>query len=511
VRAVIALLACTGSTVIEGDPVPDAPVAVEDTSAPEVVGLDGTCDPGARPAYVVEGEPVEVRVTCTGEGTADTFVVRDLPPGATFDGRALTWTPGYGDAGEYVLDVYSTGDEQDAGTITIGVADAWDAPENEPVDPLTYTTEWGVPVVHLERPPGTNHETDVASTLTYGGHTYDIQLKYRGAASAYYPKLSYTVSFPKDDEFDDEDAGFENRRKIVLTTLFDDNTYIRQQLCYEIWNALDPARHSVQTLSVVVYIDGEYEGLYLLSDHIDGEYFEDWGYSEDWNLYKAVDHQANFYSTYNGAQKSSWHAGYEKQEGPDGDWSDLDAFVQWAATTDETTFRDELYDRFAENELIDWWILVRFTEADDSGGKNAYLYFDPGTGLIHHVPWDFNHSLGQTWQTEREAASTDYDFFWSNNLFSRALGDGQLAPVWEARMRAALDGPLSAEALDALIDAHEAQLGPSIARDWAKWGDQYRTYSGWYWRSDWTEPDEEMTYLRDWVRERWGWMSGWYP
>ena len=43
--------------------------------------------------------------------------------------------------------------------------------------------------------------------------------------------------------------------------------------------------------------------------------------------------------------------------------------------------------------------------ADDSGGKNAYLYFDPVGGLIHHVPWDFNHSLGQTWQTEREASN----------------------------------------------------------------------------------------------------------
>ncbi|MFZ5479180.1 MAG: CotH kinase family protein [Myxococcota bacterium] len=502
-RALIALLACGSTTIVADDP------ATPGEDSASVVGLDGTCDPGAPPVYVDEGDEVRVRVACTGEGTAEAFEVLDLPEGARFERDTLTWTPGLADAGAWTFDVLSQGEDDDVGTIAVSVADAWDAAENEPVDPDTYTSEHGVPVVHLEVPGTTNFDDDVPSSLTFDGHTFAIELKYRGAASSYYPKKSYTVSFPSWDEF--EADGFEKRRKIVLTTLFDDNSYVRQQLCYELWNALDPARHAVQTKTVVVYANGEYVGLYLLTDHVDGEYFEDWGWNEDWNLYKAVDHQANFHAEYNGSPKSSWNAGYEKQEGPEGDWADLDAFVEWAATTDDATFREELGDRFVMDELIDWWILVRFTESDDSGGKNAYLYFDPEEGLIHHVPWDFNHSFGQTWQTEREAASTDYDFFWSNNLFARALTDVQLGPLWETRMRDALAGPLAVDAIAARIDAHEEQVGPSITRDWEKWGESYRTYDGWRWRTDWTEPDEEIAYLRAWVEERHGWVTSWYP
>jgi spore coat protein H len=319
------------------------------------------------------------------------------------------------------------------------------------------------------------------------------------------------VSFPADDEFEDDVEGFSKKRKIVLTTLFDDNSYLRQKLCFELWNALDDDRHQVQTMFAVLYVNGEYEGLYMLGDHIDGEYFEDWGYHEDWNLYKAVSHEANFYADYNGTPKSSWHAGYEKQEGPADDWSDLDAFVEWAATTDEATFRDEIGRRFALDELIDWWILVRFTEADDSGGKNAYLYIDPQESLIHHVPWDFNHSFGQTWQTYREAASTDYDFFWSNNLFYRSLTDAELGPLWEARMRDALAGPLAVAEVEARIDGHLERIAPSIVRDWEKWGAEYRSYGGWSGRTDFTDPDGESAYLRAWIEERHAHMTQWYP
>jgi hypothetical protein len=499
------LLACASSSPIRAD---TSGVDATSETIPAVPG----CDPGAPTAYVTEGDEVTVTVGCTGQGTADAFDVPTPPDGATWDPetRTLTWTPGLDQAGRHDVPVVSDGVFRETGTLRIDVADAWDAPANVPVDPLTYTEELGLPVFHLTRPPDTNADTDVDASLVYEGHTYAIRLKYRGASSLYYPKNSYTITFPTDDHFEDADEGFDNRRKIVLTTTFDDNSYVRQALCYELWSALDPSRQQIQTMFAPVYINGAYEGLYVVTDHIDGEYWKDNGYTEDADLYKAITHEANFYADYSGAHKATWHDGYTKEEGPDGDWADLDAFVQWAATASDDDFRAGLGDRFAMNELIDWWILVRFTEADDSGGKNAYLYFDPVGGLIHHAPWDFNHSFGQTWQTEREASDTDYDFYWSNNLFARSLEDPELGPIWRARMRAALDGPLADEAVQARIDAHIARIGLSAARDWDKWQDAYRSYGGWNWRTDWTSYEDEVAYVKEWTSERDAVMNGWY-
>jgi hypothetical protein len=518
----LALLACTAAPIVP-DPVDDTvddtdtglvdtdPVP-EDTDTIEVIP-DDPCDPGAPAVYGEEGEALSVRIACTGVGTADSFEILDLPDGAAWDAATatVTWTPGLADAGHYPLTVLSSGEASDVGVVDVWVADAWAAPANVAVEPLTYTDEYGLPVLHLNRPNETNDYDDVATTMVYGGRPWPVDLKYRGAASSYYPKRSYTLSFPADDEFDDADEGFENRRKIVLTTLFDDNSYLRQLLCYELWSAMDASRHDIQTMLTIVYINGAYEGIYLLSDHIDGEYWEDHGYDEEGSLYKSVTHEANFYATYGDTPKSSWHAGYEKQEGVDGDWSDLDALVQFVATSSDADFSAHVEEYVDIDEITDWWALVRFTEADDSGGKNAYLYADPATGIFHHAPWDFNHALGQTWQTEREASSTDYDFYWSNNLFKRLLADATHGPRMEARMRAHLAGALANEAVQLRIDTWMERIAPSTARDWEKWETQYRGYGGWYWRTDWTSHEEEVAYLKTWVEERADYMGAWYP
>jgi hypothetical protein len=59
-------------------------------------------------------------------------------------------------------------------------------------------------------------------------------------------------------------------------------------------------------------------------------------------------------------------------------------------------------------EFADWLLLVGWAIADDSAGKNVYLYHggepDGALGLLfRYVPWDFNDSFGQSWQTNRVA------------------------------------------------------------------------------------------------------------
>lgn len=492
------------------DSPPPSDTAVE--TLPEPV----RCAPGAEPVYVTEGELVSVTVGCTGPGTATTFEGIDLPPGSSFDPATgvFSWTPGLAQAGDWEVGLVVAGDAADTGSFRISVADAWADPGNAPVDPYTYLEEWGLPVVHLERPPQTGSEDDVPSTMVYRGHLFQIGVKYRGASSLYYPKNSYTLSFPADDEFDDAAAGFVNRRKIVLTSTFDDNSYVRQKFVFDVWTALSPDHPPMQAMFAVVYINGAYEGLYMLGDHVDGEYWEDAGHREDGNLYKAVDHSANFYATYSGRPKSTLHSGYTKKEGdiPDGEagaWDDLDALVDFVVSEPDASFAEGLRARVAVPEFMDWWILVTFTLAEDSGGKNSYLYDDPLAPMWHFAPWDFNHSWGQAWESSRTSPTADNDFRGANNLFNRMLDDPELGPELMARLQAAFDGPLTEAALQEQLAGYYAQIDRSAQRDWEKWGDDYASYYGW--RSDLTSYAEERAYLAEWVTERGVWMRERYP
>ncbi len=513
------LLACNPSTIAVGADTAGGS-GPDDTSTDglpgdtsDIPGEGFGCTPSANEVAIVEGETATMQFACTGSEGADSWVLRSGPPGSAFDestGR-LTWTTDLASAGEWTVEVQAiAGEKREDGVGTIWVADAWDERGNTPVDPLTYTYEFGIPVVHLDVPENIDQWSKYEGTFTYRGEAHTIEAQIRGAASSYYPKNSYNVDFTPQDEFRDEDEGFPKRHNIVLTTLFDDNAYFRQKMCFDIWNRLD-GTHRIETMFVVVYLNGEYWGLYLLGDHIDGEWYEDYGHFEDGNLYKSVDHAANFYSTY-GGNKSSWHQGYEKKEGlPADDFSDLDDLVEFVATGSDADFESDIAARIVVEEIYDWWALVVYTEADDSGGKNAYFYNDPNAPIFHFAPWDFNHSLGQTWQTDREPATYDYDFTSANNLFERLLASPTYGPIMRERFADARTNELAPAEMQALIDAYIDRIDASARRDWSKWEGEYRSYSGWSWRNNWTDYDEEVQYVRDWTDERWAFIERWDP
>ncbi len=508
------LLGCHATTDVGGAPDPDTGPAETDGALPgEPPEDDFGCDPGAEDVEVDELDVATLTFRCRGSATAEAWRLVSGPEGATFDGATgtLTWATDLASSGEWKVEAAALkGELAEPGKGTIWVAEALDERGNVEPDPLIYTYEYGIPVFHLSTNGDLPADGSEPVTVTYRGHQFvGTEAQYRGAASSYYPKRSYRVDFAPDDEFEDEDEGFPKRRSVVLTSTFDDNAYFRQKMCFDIWNRISPDR-PVITSFAVLYINGEYVGLYLLGDHIDGEWFEDQGYPEDGNLYKSVDHAANFYSTY-GGNKSSWHQGYEKKEGLDDSYADLDAFVEFVATSSDAEFDAGIEELVDLEDIYDWWALVLFTEADDSGGKNAYFYNDPAAPLFRFEPWDFNHSLGQTWRTEREAANYSDDFTGANNLFARLLDSRKFGQTMRDRFADARATPLAKAEMQDLIDSYVERIDRAARKDWSVWDYQYRSYSGWSWRDDWTEYDEEVDYVRGWVDDRWDWIERWDP
>ena len=274
----------------------------------------------------------------------------------------------------------------------------------------------------------------------------------------------------------------------------------------EHWEA---TRMTPRAYFAVVYLNGEYHGLYTALDHVDDEFLEHMGLTRDANLYKAVNHDANFYA------KSNLHSGYEKKEGAESDYTDLDALIDFTGNSTYEELIAGAEDWLDLGEFMDWFLLVHYSEAADSAGKNSYLYNDPWNRGFKFAPWDFNHAWGQNWYTARVPVTQLQDFASRNRVFA-AIHDQQSEVLWE-RFRSMRDegGPMSTTWIEAQMDGYFALIEPSAERDWARWEQEYMSYSRWSGNrsgnDNWTDYQGEKEYLYTWVRERGELFETLYP
>ncbi len=483
------------------------------------VPMASGCGPtwGLTDPYTMETEPVVGSVACTSGLLAD-FEARlasTLPGPALADG-ALSWTPGTDGAGRYDLLVAVEPSDHvgipETAVTTQWVADAWRDPGNVLVDPLSYHEEYGLPVLHLD-PDGPVDQYYSPMRAWYKGTELAGQIKIRGAASAGYTKPSYTLEFDP-IQIDLGDIGLQNKDHLVVISNFDDVSYVRQMLVYEAWAAMaltDPEGRLVpRTAFMVIYLNGVYQGLFTAVDHVDDEFLREMGFDDSGDLFKSVSHDANFYLTNAaGGAKAPLSLGWEKKEGePIDDFAPIEALTDFTGSATHAEFDAEADIWLSRLEFMDWFALVHWMAADDSGGKNAYLYEDPLDGRFRYTPWDFNHALGQNWYTARFGPEVYNDFIWTNAVFWHMQDDPPQADALWARLKehrgdgGALD---DARILEVTAAAY-AEIEPSCARDWQKWESAYWDYFGWA-HPDEYEWEEERAWTEDWIADRDLWMT----
>ncbi len=536
--ALLGLVACgrmdAAVSPVDGDTGASAPDTGSTRAAPDADGADGAdgadapCTPvvsGLGENYV-EGDEITFEVGCA-EGAADgvRFLVRGATDadadGDAADGR-WTWQTDGASGSRADLEVVAIRGGlavAGAGTWPVWVLDDPDAPGAEPPDPERYDEELGLPVVHIVTDRAITQE-DTPATFTVRGETVEGEVNIRGATSTTYPKKSYTLDFDS-GELAVEEWGPRSRGHMLLISTFDDNSYVRQKLCFDLWAEMartaDGPRLAPRTFFAVVYINGVYQGLYLASDRPDDELARHMGFGDgEGDLYKAVTHDANYDRLdEHGAPKQDLAAGWEKKEGADRDdrtgIADLTAFV---ADADTGHFAEEARWRIDLDSYRDWHLLVMGAFAEDSAGKNHYAYRDEDSGRFVAMPWDFNASWGQSWLTKRRDPAQLRRHTDDNRVFRLMLEEERSVDALAARYAELADGgPLDPAWQRARIDAYYDAIWPSVERDWARWGEEYRAFERWRGvrsqADDWTDPAGERAFLEAWIDARAPHMAAW--
>lgn len=392
---------------------------------------------------------------------------------------------------------------------------------NVPVN-TSYKIDGTIEVI--TRHDGTLEDLDEARR----DYTGPIGVEVHGTSSSGYPKLS--LSFELRDEAGEDldvdllDLGSDS--DWVLAASYGDKTYVRNALGYSLGRELAAgARWEPETRFVEVFLNGEYNGIYLFSGRPrrDGSRIDVPEPAPD-------EASGDITGGYIVRLECGRDEGWTTNRGTILSYSDPQADQ---ITEDQTDYLHRYFnqfeamlsrDDFGENYGTwidpDAWIdhiLVQELAHNIDGLRLStpiYKHADPDGGLLIAGPlWDFDRAFGNVnycycWELEgwiQESLTQcgyGYQFApWWDRLREDPAFQARMACRWEALRQTVF----SDEALDARVMAMIDELREAEPRDQAKWHTigmtvDFNYFVGQTW-------EEEIDYLLTWLHGRAEWMD----
>jgi spore coat protein CotH len=275
-------------------------------------------------------------------------------------------------------------------------------------------------------------------------------------------------------------------------------------------------------------LDGQYQGLYLLLEHIDDDFLdlESFDKNEDHNslLYRAHNLNANFTAVNTHPQESplfrhyagsrqlgdkdrdpifGWHSGFaQRHPEPErfGDYyQPLERFVRFAALSTDIRFQREIFNRLDMERYVDLWIFTQLLDDSDGLFQNRYLARRRGNGETwYFVPWDKDGVMGRGFDMTRRP----HDQWLTTPLFQRCLQipgfRTALSSRWDQLRK---EGIISMESLVRAIDNIAALIASAQQRNFAKWPPDMPQYP------DSATFSNEIEFMKEWLQRRIEWLD----
>ena len=291
--------------------------------------------------------------------------------------------------------------------------------------------------------------------------------KYRGATAQNYSKKSYAIKLRDEagESVDREFFGLRDDNNWILDAMAIDKACMRNRVSTDLWNdfATHPyhrregwekkARQGTRGKFVEVFLNGEYHGIYCMTEKMDRKqlklkkYVEQttstaaeihgvlyksasWGYE----IFMGHESDSQYFSgttpkSYNNNNRSETWASYEIKypdyETEKIDWGPLWNCVNFVATSSDNTFIKD-FDKYLDAPTIDdYYLFIELLLATDNHGKNMFFYCydkmgDQYSSRIGFAPWDLDGTWGRRWDGSSYYTGARQDF--TNFLWSYEHG-----------------------------------------------------------------------------------------
>ena len=346
----------------------------------------------------------------------------------------------------------------------------------------TYTAYFTrIPVVQISTghpivdAPGVNATfslTDTSGVTTRSA----LEIEIRGGSSQGFPKKSYELSLLTDtltgNGQDIALLGMRTDNKWNLQAMYNDQLRLRLKTANELWqdihqiyykNQEPSAKNGIALAYTEVFLNGQYQGLYALTERVDrkqlrlkkyttkiqGELYKGVGWEEGATTFSAVPAYDN--------SRALWGGFEYKEPSEQTEWKTLHDFVDFVKNSPDSTFQKQYGQKFRLENAVDYFIFLNLMRATDNTGKNVYIARYKLNEPYYYVPWDLDGVLGNDWQGLNVNVTND---ILTNGMYRRLSQDagGEFWTALTSRWAALRATVLTQEAILAKLNKNSNYL-----------------------------------------------------
>lgn len=227
--------------------------------------------------------------------------------------------------------------------------------------------------------------------FNYQGQSVEMpaKIKYRGGMSAQYKKNSFSLELDKKYKFFD----FPKEDDWILNANYIDKTFMRHKINYDLFRAMGKNNIAARSTYLNVLINGNYNGLYLFAEEINGKRV---GLDKKDTMAMLFKDPLLLYTEHRIPQDSN---NYHQQKFPKIHKLDqtyyINEFCSFLFDSNDREFDENIHEWVDLDNIIDWHLLVLFTNNGDGVLKNFYLYKKNAQTPFRIAIWDYDHTFGR--------------------------------------------------------------------------------------------------------------------
>lgn len=353
--------------------------------------------------------------------------------------------------------------------------------EIEGIDPYV----WGKLTV-IDGQDGQNRVTDTPTVQT------PMRVKRRGNSSMHYEKAQYAIRLLTESGQDNDVnlLGMGAEHDWVLNGSSADKSMLRNYLAYRLSSQILPYTPDSRYCEVIIKTDSgyTYQGVYLLIESIkQGENrvdIQEFSSSEPFNSFlvrrdrydetddrilnvnisegSVTAHSSYFYALYPGRTSMTKQQKYYIEDR-------LTEIEKVLYSEDEKVF--ETYPDYLDvDSFVNYFVINEYFGSYDAGQYSTYLYQDVGGKIAIGPVWDFDGAIDNARSDVLEPEVTAMQ---TKPWFEQLCKDKTFLKKVERRYMELINGLLSENNVNTLIEEIQMHLGGAIEREWFRWDSLY--------------------------------------
>lgn len=353
-----------------------------------------------------------------------------------------------------------------------------------------------IPAVYITCDEEINEEDDVDCIIDLKQETIKSKIRLRGVTNANRAKKGYRINLYESKSL----LGMREDNDWQLFSLYKDYDRMRVKLSMDLWCELlqyNPSAILPESRYVRLYLNGEFQGLYLLAEKNDRRLFK----LDEWtnNIESSFILQAKFHTDLREYVEGSWEQDYPDKDNINLVDITLPELVNLMNNTSDEEFFDPIngiYSKFDKLNLIDFFVFNFFCLHKDFWVNNYFIIRNTNPSKLLLVPWDFDGTFGH-WGSLKYSSTenNEFEIRQSNQLFNRLLDNPHFMEECKKRWQKLRDEIYKEEFILDMVSEIFEEIKDILKIELKMWHkDRFNDEN--------FEPRDYLVSLTEWISER---------